>query len=236
MMLQRPAGIVFDLDGTLLDTEPLYAEAVDKILTPLGLRYEDHIKQRCMGLPSHRSAEIIVEAYALSCTIEAFIADRERHLRMLLANVEEIPGASRFVSTVAGHIPVALATSTYAGLASHKLAATDWGHLIETRVYGDDPRIKHGKPAPDIFLLAAERIDQSPATCIAFEDSPNGIRAAKAAGMTVVGIASAPVKARSVEPDLWIEDYSELMHLFAHWLNTEGSNKEGLNTGARATP
>ena len=218
MKLPRPGGIVFDLDGTLLDTEPLYAQAVDRILSPLGLRYEDDVKRRCMGLPSHRSAEIIIDAYSLSTTIEEFIAERERHLRRLLHNMTEIRGAGEFVSNIAGNIPTALATSTYADLATAKLKATQWGHLIEPRVFGDDPEIKESKPSPDIFLLAAARIDQDPEACIAFEDSPNGIRAAKSAGMTVIGIASAPASSRSVEPDGWIEDYGELSDLLHDWL------------------
>ena len=212
---------MFHLDGTLLDTEPLYVRSVEKILSPLGLRYEDDVRQRCMGLPSHRSAEIIVDAYCLLSSIEDFMAERENHLRGLLKHMAEIRGAGQFVTTIAGNIPLALATSTYADLAIEKLKATHWGHFIESRTYGDDPEIAQSKPSPDIFMLAAARIDQAPETCIAFEDSPNGIRAAKSAGMTVIGIASAPAASRSVEPDFWIEDYGDLTDLLNDWLGAE---------------
>ena len=88
-------------------------------------------------------------------------------------------------------------------------------------MYGDDPEINLGKPAPDIFLLAADRIRQSPDTCVAFEDSANGIHAAKTAGMTVIGIASAAAATHSTQPDEWITDYTEINDRIVDWLAAE---------------
>jgi HAD superfamily hydrolase (TIGR01509 family) len=104
-----------------------------------------------------------------------------------------MPGAEALVlNCVAQGIPMALATSSSRKAVQRKAAPHSWLDLIKVRVYGDDPALRGGKPSPDPFLLAAERIGAAPQDCWAFEDSQAGIQAAVTAGCQVFALVPDP--------------------------------------------
>ena len=188
---RTPAGIIFDLDGTLLDTEPLYSEASQKVLDAFGEVYTAELKRRVMGGDSHTSAQVVIDEFNLPLSSAEYLKRREVHLLELFAACPEIEGAGEFVRVVSqSGLPFGLATSSHRYLRDVKLAGKAWGDLFHATVCGDNPAIKRGKPAPDIFLLCAEALSVAPEHCVAFEDSRNGIAAARAAGMQVVAINS----------------------------------------------
>lgn len=198
---RTPAGIIFDLDGTLLDTEPLYSEASQKVLDAFGQIYTPELKRRVMGGDSHTSARVVIDEFGLPLSSDEYLKLREAHLLELFAACPEIEGAGEFVRAVSrSGLPFGLATSSHRYLRDVKLAGKSWGDLFHATVCGDNPAIRRGKPAPDIFLLCAEALSVSPEQCIAFEDSRNGIAAARAAGMQVVAVNS---------PWVTLEDLSE---------------------------
>ena len=126
---------------------------------------------------------------------DEYLARREVHLIELFRACPEIAGAGAFVTTAhSGGMILGLATSSNAHLRDIKLGDKSWGTLFQASVCGDHPHLKHGKPAPDIFLLCARELGVSPAECMVFEDSRNGIEGARAAGMKVVGIDSIHVE------------------------------------------
>ena len=103
------------------------------------------------------------------------------------------------------------ATSSHQHLVDIKLGLRDWADRFGAVVCGDDQALNNGKPAPDIFLLCAERLQVDPTQCIAFEDSPNGVKAALAAGMQVVAIESPYVEKEALDgASAYIQDYDEL--------------------------
>jgi pseudouridine-5'-monophosphatase len=215
----RPEGIIFDLDGTLLDTEPLYTEATQKVLDPFGHIYSMELKKRCMGGDSRLSAQMTIDEYDLPMSVDEYLSTRNVYLLELFPTSPEIKGAGEFVSALAEtQIPFGLATSSHKPLCDIKLSSKDWGSSFHSIVCGDNEAVKKGKPEPDIFLVCADLLDIPAGNCVVFEDSPTGIRAARSAGMRVIGINSQYVDlADLTEAEIIIDSYHELLPLISSW-------------------
>lgn len=217
MLNPRPAALIFDMDGTLLDTEPLYTEATQKVLDPYGATYTLELKRRCIGGDSHNSAQIVIDAFELPVTSDVFLKEREVHLMALFPGAPEMPGTGAFIEALAAKgIALGLATSSHRHLVDVKFNHRPWAKHFSVLVCGDDAELNRGKPAPDIFQLCAARLGVSPSDCIAFEDSPNGVTAAIAAGMQVVAINSPYVEPGALSDAVCsIDHYDELGSMLA---------------------
>ncbi len=186
--LKKITHVIYDLDGLLLDTEPLYALIVQTIISRYGKVCDRAIQAKLAGRNAWDSAQILVEMLALPITVQEYLQEREEFLDQLLPQAKPLPGAVRLTKHFYHHqIPQGVATSsarrTFNLKTSHH---QEWFALFDCLVVGDDPVLKRGKPAPDIFLLAAQRLGASPEQCLVFEDAPAGMTAALAAGMSVI--------------------------------------------------
>lgn len=184
------AFAIFDLDGVLLDTEPLYTRAIADVAARFGRHYDWTIKRDCIGRGTLDAARIIVDALDLPLSPAALVHERDQVLVPLLATATAVPGAEEMTRALAARgIPMAIATSTETSLFAIKAAPhRAWLARFAAVVCGDDPRVRRSKPAPDIFLAAAADLHAPPASCVVFEDSPFGVAAALAAGMQVVAL------------------------------------------------
>jgi pseudouridine-5'-monophosphatase len=180
--------IIYDLDGLLLDTETLYTEATQHIVSRYGKTFDWSIKGQMIGRPALDSARYLVTSLELSITPEQYLEEREQLLAVKFPTALPLPGAERLTQHLAAHgVPQALATSSSEHFLQLKTQRhRTWFTLFNTVVTGDDAEVKQGKPAPDIFLTAAKRLGAEPAHCLVFEDAPSGIQAALAAEMSVV--------------------------------------------------
>jgi HAD superfamily hydrolase (TIGR01509 family) len=187
----RPAACLFDLDGLLLDTEPLHAEAWQQASSHFGRVLEAQELLALRGRRRHDCADQVRQwiggsGAAAVPSREALLAVRQPIAEALLIHAAPMPGAPELVRHCqALEIPMALATSSSKAAVELKAAPHPWLACISVRVHGDDPLLQRGKPAPDVFLLAAERLGVDPNLCWAFEDSPAGVQAARAAGCRV---------------------------------------------------
>jgi len=212
-LTRRPRCAIFDLDGVLLDTEPLYTQATAHVAARFGKVYDWSVKRHCIGRGTMEAARIIVEALALPLPPQALIDERDRLLVALFADAAAMPGAEAFTRALASRgVPLAIATSTEAPLYAIKSAPhRAWLGLFGAAVCGDDPRVARAKPAPDIFLAAAADLGASPADCLVFEDSPVGVEAALAAGMQVVALPDpAMERAPYASADAVVAGFAEL--------------------------
>jgi pseudouridine-5'-monophosphatase len=181
---------IFDNDGLLLDTEPFYTRAHEIVAARYGKVFDWSVKCKMIGLRAHDSAAVMIAALQLPVTVDQYLEERKHLLEEMFPQADPMPGAVAL--TMHLHrigIPQAVASSSdrhhfELKLTKHK----EWFSIFECVVLGDDPEIKHGKPAPDIFLVAAERLKANPAHCLVFEDSPSGITAARAAGMYTIAV------------------------------------------------
>jgi pseudouridine-5'-monophosphatase len=182
--------LIYDMDGVLLDTEPFYTQAIQEIVQKYGHDFDWSIKAKMLGRDSMDSARLLVKTLDLPITPEDYLAHREQKLQQLFPTAQPLPGAVALTEHFKKQgIGQAVATSSYQS--NFDLKTTfhrAWFSLFDGIITGDHAAVKQGKPAPDIFLAAAQVLQASPEQCLVFEDAPAGMEAALAAGMSVVVI------------------------------------------------
>lgn len=181
-----PEAVVFDMDGLLLDSEGRYLEGFRQARDALGLAPDDALFLQMIGTNHESGGRLLRQA--MGPAAEPFRAAwHEANQVLFEAPVPLKPTVRASVDALAARgVPMIVATSTPAEAAAARLAAAGLGDAL-TRIVGGD-QVVRGKPDPEIFLTAADRIGVRPAACAAFEDSANGVRAAVAAGMIVTQV------------------------------------------------
>ncbi|EFJ44347.1 hypothetical protein VOLCADRAFT_109270 [Volvox carteri f. nagariensis] len=186
------SAVIFDMDGLLLDTEGAYTVAQQRILDRFCRTFTWELKALMMGRQPQEGARVLLEALQLTpeeITPEQFLAERDALLRDVFPDSPLMPGAERLVRHLAAHrVPIALATGS--SQSQFALKTSKHGELfgLFNRVITGD-MVHRAKPDPAIFLAAAEGFplpQPTPGSVLVFEDAPNGVEAALAAGMRVV--------------------------------------------------
>jgi HAD superfamily hydrolase (TIGR01509 family) len=179
--------VVFDLDGLIVDSEPIHELANDRYLARLGAAIDESLREDMMG----RRVRDLTEAIAARVgrpAAEVF-AEREAVFWDLLERdgVKAMPGLEQSIASLAAAgLPLAVATSGTRAYVEHVLERLGIGAAFQVVVSGEDVAL--GKPDPEIYLLAAELLGASPGDCVALEDTFHGVAAARAAGMHTIAI------------------------------------------------
>ncbi|XP_045471998.1 probable pseudouridine-5'-phosphatase isoform X2 [Harmonia axyridis] len=184
-------NVIFDMDGLLLDTEIHYEKAFENIMKRYDMTFRKEYQLKILGCDGDTISKYFVDHLGLPCTHEEFQSQKDAEMDRLSQHCSVMPGAQKLVEHLHKQkIPIAVATSS--GQQSFDLKTKDhkeFFKLFDHIVLGSsDPEVKKGKPAPDIFLVCASRFPNKPKPedCLVFEDSPNGIQGANAAGMQTV--------------------------------------------------
>jgi HAD superfamily hydrolase (TIGR01509 family) len=180
-------AVVFDLDGVIVDSEQVWDDVRERYARETGGRYSAAATRDMMGMSSLEWSRYMAETLGVPGTpavINAAIV--ERMLERYGEQPPLIPGAVDAARRIAAEWPLAIASSSNPELIDVVVRAAGLGDVFEIAVSSQE--VPHGKPAPDVYLEAARRLDVEPSHCAAVEDSHNGIRSAKAAGMRVVAI------------------------------------------------
>ena len=185
--------LIFDFDGLLLNTEPIYCRVNEIIARRYGKTFTTEIHRKIMGRQAVDCAQILVKELDLPLTPEEHLQARNELIFDMLPDAQPMPGARALTQQFYERgVPMAIATSSAEVTFKLKVQRyADWLETFSVIVLGSDPEVVNSKPAPDSFLVAAKRLNADPATCLVLEDSPAGVKAAKDAGMSVVAVPAA---------------------------------------------
>jgi HAD superfamily hydrolase (TIGR01509 family) len=180
-------AVIFDLDGVLVDSERTWDEVRRAITAANGGRWNPEATRAMQGMSTPEWAGYLVEHVGVKLSAaEIAAAVIDEMARRYAAGPPILPGAEATVRAVAERCPVAIASSSPPVLIDAFLAATDLTRLVPVAVSSEE--VAAGKPAPDVYLEAARRLGVAARSCVAVEDSTNGLRAALAADMTVFAV------------------------------------------------
>jgi len=181
------AGVVFDLDGVLLDSEQIWDAVREQLVRERGGRWHDRAQREMMGMSSTEWSRYLHEELGVPDPPEEISAEVVRRLETIYRErLPVIPGAREAVERLAERWPLGLASSSNRELIELALDLLGIADRFQAIVSSEE--VARGKPAPDVYLEAAGRLRVEPDRAAAIEDSHNGIRAAKAAGMRVIVI------------------------------------------------
>ena len=183
---------IFDLDGTLIDTQGIYDETYQMLINKYGngKPYTPEYKMFMHGASATFGNRFIMEQFKINITLEEFIEIKNNYIKEKIPLSQPMKGAKELTHNlkIKYRLKTAIATSSFKDSVEYKLSFyKNWiDSDFDMIITGEDKRIKSGKPSPDIFLLSAKILGINPQECIIFEDSLNGIKAAISSGAGIV--------------------------------------------------
>jgi beta-phosphoglucomutase family hydrolase len=180
------AALIFDCDGTLADSMPTHYQAWVDTLRSFGAELDEDHFYSMGGVPTDVIIRRLNEQFGYGLDVDRTFAAKEQRFAGLIHTVEEIEAVANIARINHGKTPMAVASGGARAIVEETLRSLGLRSLFDTVVTQDD--VIHGKPAPDIYLLAAERLGVAPEECVVYEDAEPGFVGARAAGMRVVDV------------------------------------------------
>lgn len=191
-------AVIFDLDGVLVDSEPVWEEVRRAYVAEHGGRWQPDTQRRLMGMSTGEWSRYLSEVLGVDRTPEQVATDVVEQMADRYArHIPLIAGADAVVRRVADRWPLGLASSSPPRLIEVTLDAAGLADAFRTTLSTE--QVAQGKPAPDVYLAVAERLGTDPVRCAAVEDSSNGIRSASSARMRVIAV---PHGGYPLDPDV----------------------------------
>ncbi|OEU92094.1 hydrolase [Streptomyces abyssalis] len=193
-------AVIFDLDGTLVDSEPHYYEAGRRVLAAHGIAdftWRDHT--RFIGISTRQTMETLRDEHRIAASVEQLLVEKNRsYLELAGRSTPVFPAMRDLVERLhADAYPLAVASGSSRAAIDAVLAGSGLGALLPVRVSAEE--VAEGKPEPDVFLEAARRLGVEPGGCVVLEDAPPGAEAAHRAGMRCVAVPYV----RGTEGEAW---------------------------------
>lgn len=188
MQLTGITHVIFDLDGLLIDSEPLWKIAEQTAIARYNKAWNEEIAQKHVGIRIDHVATLMVEAYGLEVSAQTLTDEiLNEVIRLLEEHTPVMAGAQATIEALYKQgYPLAIASSSPKDYIVAVVERQGWGTYIKTITSGFE--VEQGKPAPDVYLYAASLLGAAPAHCLALEDSLNGAKAAHAAQMLTIAI------------------------------------------------
>jgi HAD superfamily hydrolase (TIGR01509 family) len=185
---ERLQAVVFDLDGLIVNSEDLYEQAGETVLGRRGKSYDATLREQVMGRPFADSLRIMIDCHSLTDSVDDLMCEcKEVLFEFMATSLAAMPGFYELLDELsAANVPIAVATSGVREYVDYVLARLKIKDRFRFVLTAED--IQRGKPDPDVYLLAAERLQLRPPQMMVLEDSSNGCRAAVAAGAFTVAV------------------------------------------------
>ena len=213
MTMKRFEAVIFDMDGVIVDSEPLHERAFREVLEEIG-----YGRTHGIDFPAYYGKSDLVvwrdfiARHRPAQSLEELLARKEKKFGALLQREEPIfSGLPELLAKLSPRCPLALASGSRHPTINAVLAMRDLRRFFRVVVSSED--VAHGKPAPDIFLRTAELLEVGPDECCVVEDSASGVDAALAAGMTVIAITNSLPAEKLARATSVVETYEELGRL-----------------------
>ena len=182
-------AVIYDMDGVLVDSEVYWDQARVDFAVERGLRWTEAMQRQAMGRSTVGWAGVMRESLSLDMSLDAIIAEmKARVIAQYERRMPTRPGALGSVAAMRAHFRIGLASGSPTEIIKAVLRITGLDQQFEVMIYGDE--VARGKPAPDIYLEALRQMGVAPQNALGIEDSANGLRALKAAGMLAVAAPS----------------------------------------------
>ena len=204
-------AIIFDMDGVIVDNHLYHRKAIDLFFKKFNISFTDEqLKKHVWGRTNH---DFMRYAFGTDLSWEEthkLSEEKEALYRKIYEkNIVPLKGLKEFLKSIQKNgIKRAVATSGCSSNVNFVLEKTGIKDFFEIVV--DETMVETGKPSPEVYFKTATKLDTEPSRCVVFEDSPSGMKAAKTAGMKVVGVLTELSKEEAVDADFTIKDFSEI--------------------------
>lgn len=205
--------LIFDLEGVIINSEPIWEEADTEFLRRRNIAYDiEEVKSMVMGRNLVDGARELQKAYGFEGDPEAMGRERREIARECFKqDVGFMPGFTEFFEATASKYPRAIATALERDFLATIDAKLHLSEMFDRHVYSIEDIGFISKPNPDIFLCAAKHVGADPAECLVIEDAPNGVAAARAAGMRCAAITNTVSRERLADADQIVDKYSDIL-------------------------
>lgn len=204
-------AVIFDMDGVLIDSEPLWEETETILLQKKGIKYSPDYRDKILGLNQNDSAKLLIKTFNLSTTTNEIIREREEILLKLYeTKLNLIEGVNELLEIVKRHnLKIGLASSSPMKVINYVLEKFSLFNYFKSIVSGECTT--NGKPHPDIYIEAANQIGENSSDCVAIEDSINGVISAKKSGMYCIAIPDKRLDVKKYKSaDLIFDKFSDI--------------------------
>lgn len=202
-------AVIFDMDGVIIDSEPLHQKVEEELLEDLGGTMTASDKEAFVGTTDYHMWSTMKERFNLSQSVEEMIDSKKERFLNQIHTIFLVDGFKEVLTQLKeeGYL-IALASSNNRRAVDQIVKQFDLAKDFELTMSGED--VTHGKPHPEIFLKTAEAMGVLPVNCLVIEDAKNGVKAAKAAGMKCIGLDNPNSGPQDLsEADIVLKDYQE---------------------------
>ncbi len=206
-------AVIFDMDGVIINSESLWDKGLSQLMSTYGAIYDEKTKNHCMGRSLEESSEVMKEMHNIKVDTTKFVKEQMAIMLALYGKeLDFMPGFMPLYDSLRlRKVKTCIATSSEETLMKAVDSKLNLTGLFYGNVVFRLPHLK-SKPAPDLFLAAASKLDVKPEDCVVIEDSPLGVEAALNAGMKVIAITSSTSAKHLKKADLVVDSLEQINH------------------------